>query len=127
MILFLIVFFWTPPHYWPLSLRYKDDYAAANVPMLPVEETPEVVAKQIVRYGFVMVGISLLLIPVANMNWLYSITAVGTGIWFMQEAFKLQARVKDDAAELKPMKLFHLSITYLTVLFVVIGIDPFVG
>jgi protoheme IX farnesyltransferase len=74
-----------------------------------------------------MVGISLLLIPVANMNWLYSITAIGTGIWFMQEAFKLQARVKADAAELKPMKLFHLSITYLTVLFVVIGIDPFVG
>ncbi|MEY4492832.1 MAG: hypothetical protein RL355_181 [Actinomycetota bacterium] len=127
IILFLIVFFWTPPHYWPLSLRYKDDYEAANVPMLPVEETPEVVAKQIVLYGFAMVGISLLLIPVANMNWLYSITAIGTGIWFMQEAFKLQTRVKADAAELKPMKLFHLSITYLTVLFVVIGIDPFVG
>ena len=127
IILFLIVFFWTPPHYWPLSLRYKDDYAAANVPMLPVEETPEVVAKQIVWYGFAMVGISLLLIPVANMNWLYSITSIGTGIWFMQEAFKLQSRVKADAAELKPMKLFHLSITYLTVLFVVIGIDPFVG
>lgn len=127
VILFLIVFFWTPPHYWPLSLRYKDDYAAANVPMLPVEQSPQVVAKQIVWYGAVMVGVSLLLIPVANMNWLYSITAIGTGIWFMQEAFKLQARVKADEAELKPMKLFHLSITYLTVLFVVVGIDPFLG
>ena len=95
--------------------------------MLPVEESPEVVAKQIVWYGIVMVAISLLLIPVADMNWLYSATAIATGIWFMQEALQLQSRVKADALELKPMKLFHLSITYLTLLFLAIGIDPFLG
>lgn len=127
VILFLIVFFWTPPHYWPLSLRYKNDYAAANVPMLPVEQPPHVVAKQIVNYGFVMVAVSLLLIPVANMNWLYSVTALAAGIWFMQEAFKLQNRVKQDAAELHPMRLFHLSISYLSILFLAVGIDPFLG
>lgn len=126
VILFLIVFFWTPPHYWPLSLRYKDDYAAANVPMLPVEESPEVVAKQIVWYGFAMVAVSLLLIPVAHTSWLYSVTAVAAGVWFMWEAFALQKRVKQDAAELAPMKLFHLSISYLSILFLVVGIDPFI-
>ncbi len=127
VVLFLIVFFWTPPHYWPLSLRFRNDYAAANVPMLPVEEPPHVVAKQIVIYGFVMVATSLVLIPVANMNWLYTVTAVASGIWFMQEAFKLQNRVKQDVAELHPMRLFHLSISYLSVLFLAVGIDPFLG
>lgn len=126
VILFLIVFFWTPPHYWPLSLRYKDDYAAANVPMLPVEESPEVVAKQIVWYGLAMVGISLTLIPVAGMSWLYSITAVAIGVWFIQESIKLQNRVKRGAQDLFPMRLFHLSISYLSILFLVIGIDPFI-
>lgn len=126
VILFLIVFFWTPPHYWPLSLRYKDDYAAANVPMLPVEESPTVVAKQIVWYGLAMVGISLTLIPVAGMSWLYSVTAVAVGIWFIQESLKLQNRVKRGAADLAPMRLFHLSISYLSILFLVIGIDPFI-
>lgn len=127
IILFLIVFFWTPPHYWPLSLRYKDDYAAANVPMLPVEETPQVVAKQIVWYGLAMVLISFTLIPVADMTWLYTATAIGTGFWFMQEALKLQRRVKSNADDLAPMRLFHLSISYLSILFLVIGIDPFIN
>lgn len=126
-ILFLIVFFWTPPHYWPLSLRYKNDYAAANVPMLPVEQPATVVAKQIVIYGFIMVGTSIALIPVADMNWLYTVAAITTGIWFMQEAFKLQNRVKKNAAELYPMRLFHLSISYLSILFLAVGIDPFLG
>lgn len=127
VILFLIVFFWTPPHYWPLSLRYKDDYAAANVPMLPVEEPPHVVAKQIVWYGLAMVLTSLALIPVANMNWLYTVTAVLVGIWFMQEAIRLKRRVDQGAQDLAPMRLFHLSISYLSILFLVVGIDPFLG
>jgi protoheme IX farnesyltransferase len=126
VMLFLIVFFWTPPHYWPLSLRYKDDYAAANVPMLPVEESPEVVARQIVWYGLAMVAISLTLIPVAGMSWLYTTTAIVVGIWFIQESIKLQNRVKRGAQDLAPMRLFHLSISYLSILFLVIGIDPFI-
>lgn len=127
VILFLIVFFWTPPHYWPLSLRYKDEYAAANIPMLPVEQSPAVVAKQIVWYGVAMVAISLMLIPVAQMSWLYSVTAVIVGIWFINESLQLQKRVKRDVNDLAPMRLFHLSISYLSILFLVIGIDPFIG
>jgi protoheme IX farnesyltransferase len=127
VVLFMIVFFWTPPHYWPLSLRYKDDYAAANVPMLPVQESTETVAKQIVWYGLAMVATSLVLIPVAQMNWLYTVTAVLVGTWFIQESLKLKKRVKKNASELFPMRLFHLSISYLSILFLVIGIDPFLS
>jgi protoheme IX farnesyltransferase len=127
VILFLIVFFWTPPHYWPLSLRYKDEYAAANIPMLPVEQSPAVVAKQIVWYGVAMVATSLILIPVAQMSWLYSVTAAIVGIWFINESLQLQKRVKRDVNDLAPMRLFHLSISYLSILFLVIGIDPFIG
>ncbi len=127
VILFMIVFFWTPPHYWPLSLRYKDDYAAAGIPMLPVEQSPAVVAKQIIYYSWAMVGITMLLIPVANMNWLYSVSAVALGALFIYEAYALQSRVRKDVADLKPMKLFHWSISYLSLIFLVVGIDPFLN
>jgi len=127
VILFMIVFFWTPPHYWPLSLRYKDDYAAAGIPMLPVEQSPAVVAKQIILYSWAMVGVTLLLIPVAQMNWIYSVSAVVLGALFIYEAYALQSRVRKDAADLKPMKLFHWSITYLSLIFLVVGIDPFLN
>ena len=68
--MFAIIFFWTPPHYWPLSMRFKDDYAEAGVPMLPVVATPKHVALQIVVYSWLMVAASLVLIPVAPMGWL---------------------------------------------------------
>lgn len=126
-ILFLIVFFWTPPHYWPLSLRYKDDYAAAGIPMLPVEQAPATVAKQIIYYSWAMVGITLLLIPVANMNWFYIASAVIFGAVFIYEAYALQARVRKEISDLKPMKLFHWSISYLSLIFLAIGIDPFLN
>jgi protoheme IX farnesyltransferase len=125
IILFLIVFFWTPPHYWPLSLRYKEDYAAAGVPMLPVTDTPHVVAKQIIVYSWVMVATTLALIPVANMNWLYSIVAIASGALFIYEAYALRTRVRKDLEDLNPMRLFHWSITYLSIIFLAIGIDPF--
>lgn len=127
VILFLIVFFWTPPHYWPLSLRYKEDYAAAGVPMLPVEQVPAVVAKQIIYYSWAMVGVTLILIPVAQMNWIYSLSATVLGGLFMYEAYALQSRVRNDLVDLKPMKLFHWSITYLSLIFLVVGIDPFLN
>lgn len=126
VILFLIVFFWTPPHYWPLSLRYKEDYAAAGVPMLPVTDTPRVVAKQIIVYSWVMVATTLVLIPVAGMNWLYSAIAIASGALFIYEAYALRSRVSQDLADLNPMKLFHWSITYLSLIFLAIGIDPFI-
>ena len=124
-ILFLIVFFWTPPHYWPLSLRYKEDYAAAGVPMLPVTDTPHVVAKQIIIYSWVMVATTLALIPVAKMNWLYSIIAIASGALFIYEAYALRTRVRKDLDALNPMRLFHWSISYLSIIFLAIGIDPF--
>jgi protoheme IX farnesyltransferase len=125
LVLFLIVFFWTPPHYWPLSLRYKDDYAAAGVPMLPVTDSPQVVARQIIIYSWVMVATTLVLIPIADMNWLYSSIAVVTGALFIYEAYALQSRVRKERDELNPMRLFHWSISYLSLVFLAIGIDPF--
>ena len=125
LVLFLIVFFWTPPHYWPLSLRYKDDYAAAGVPMLPVTDSPQVVARQIIMYSWVMVATTLVLIPIADMNWLYSSIAVVTGALFIYEAYALQSRVRKELDELNPMRLFHWSISYLSLVFLAIGIDPF--
>ena len=125
VVLFMIVFFWTPPHYWPLSLRYKDDYAAAGVPMLPVTDTPHVVAKQIIIYSWVMVTTTLVLIPIANMNWLYSAIAVASGALFLYEAYALRTRVRKNLDDLNPMRLFHWSISYLSLIFLAIGIDPF--
>lgn len=123
--LFMIVFFWTPPHYWPLSLRYKDDYATAGVPMLPVTDTPHVVAKQIIIYSWVMVATTLVLIPIASMNWLYSVIALVSGALFLFEAYALRTRVRKNADDLNPMRLFHWSISYLSIIFLAIGIDPF--
>ena len=124
-ILFLIVFLWTPPHYWPLSLRYVDDYAAAGVPMLPVVASTSVVAKQIIIYSWAMVAASLALIPIAHTGWVYSVSAVLLGAWFLREAYALKARVGQGDADLKPMRLFHGSITYLSLLFLAVAIDPF--
>lgn len=125
VVLFMIIFLWTPPHYWPLSLRYRDDYERAGVPMLPVVASPLKVAYQIVWYGWAMVAITLILIPVARMGILYQITSVVLGGAFMYEAYALLKRVKRDAADFAPMRLFHGSITYLALIFLAVGLDPF--
>jgi len=125
VILFLIVFFWTPPHYWPLSLRYKEEYSAAGVPMLPVIDTPLQVANQIIAYSWIMVATTLVLIPVAGMNWLYSGIAIASGALFIYEAYALRSRVRKNLDDINPMRLFHWSISYLSLIFLVIGIDPF--
>ncbi|RKT78123.1 protoheme IX farnesyltransferase [Terracoccus luteus] len=124
--LFMVIFFWTPPHYWPLSMRYKDDYATAHVPMLPVVERFVVVAKQIVLYSWAMVAASLALVPLQRMGWVYLVAAVVSGGLFLAEAHRLLGRAKAGAGEdvLRPMRLFHFSITYLTVLFVGVALDP---
>jgi len=121
--LFLIIFLWTPPHYWPLSMKYKEDYASAGVPMLPVVSDVKVVAKQIVIYSYIMVASTLLLVPVNPMGLIYVLAAVVGGIWFIAEAHILQGKAQRDAVD-NPMRLFHFSITYLTVLFIAVGIDP---
>ncbi|MDN5791110.1 MAG: heme o synthase [Micrococcales bacterium] len=127
-ILFMVVFFWTPPHYWPLSLRYREDYANAHVPMLPVVERFVVVARQIVLYSWAMVLTSLALIPVQHVGWVYTVAAVAAGGLFLVEAHRLLAKARSGAAAevLKPMRLFHFSITYLTILFIGVALDPIV-
>lgn len=122
-LLFLVIFLWTPPHYWPLSMRYREDYSAAGVPMLPVVRGPRVVGVQIALYSWAMVVSSLLLIPAGNMGWIYTIVAVLGGAWFLFEATKLYNESKLGTVE-RPMRLFHGSISYLTLLFVAVAIDP---
>ncbi|MFJ1754393.1 heme o synthase [Kitasatospora sp. NPDC088134] len=129
VVLFLVVFFWTPPHTWVLMMKVRDDYAKAGVPMLPVIRGNIGVAKQVVVYSWVMVATSLLLWPAAHTSWLYPTAAAVLGALWMKEAYALQSRAKAGivGAKLKEMRLFHWSITYLTLLFLVVAIDPFVG
>jgi len=122
-VLFLIIFLWTPPHYWPLSLRYKDDYQEAGVPMLPVVRNNRTVGTQIVLYAWALVASTLLLIPVAGMGAVYSITAIISGVWFLIESYRLYGQAIKSSIP-NPMRLFHGSISYLTVLFVAIAVDP---
>ncbi len=123
-VLFGIIFFWTPPHYWPLSLRFTDDYAAARVPMLPVVADQSRVAAQIFNYSVAMVLTSLILVPVAAMGPVYSVAAVVLGAGFLWEAGALRRRVS-LGADPQAMRLFHGSITYLALLFLAIALDPF--
>ncbi|MFI6104911.1 heme o synthase [Streptomyces sp. NPDC051310] len=127
VILFLVIFFWTPPHYWPLSMKVKEDYARVGVPMLPVVASNKVVARQIVLYSWVMVAVSLLLTPLGYTGWFYTAVALATGGWWLWEAHALQARAKagETGAKLKEMRLFHWSITYVSLLFVAVAVDPF--
>lgn len=124
-VLFLIIFLWTPPHYWPLSVKYKDDYAAAGVPMLPVVRTTKTVVQQILIYAWAVGASTLLLIPIGTMGWIYTLTALIGSAWFIFAAYKLYK--EGQIGELKkPMNLFHLSNLYLTALFVAVALDPLV-
>jgi protoheme IX farnesyltransferase len=125
VLLFVIVFLWTPPHFWALAMRFRDDYAAAGVPMLPVVATPVAVARRIVAYSWLMVLASLALVPVGHLGLIYLVSAAVTGGWFVLEAHALLARAT-AGRDPRPMRLFHLSITYLTLLFLAIAIDQLV-
>jgi heme O synthase-like polyprenyltransferase len=180
VVLFAVIFFWTPPHFWALAMKFRDDYAAANVPMLPVVASPAVVARKILFYSYLMVGVTLALAPYAG--WLYTAAALVLGGWFLAEAHALHHRVaamtfedgpagsagarpaaaaagpaapghgavatavrvdtavaaaQPEAGRVTegacagvarpstnpaPMRLFHLSIAYLTLLFAVIAV-----
>jgi heme o synthase len=125
VVLFLVVFFWTPPHFWALALRYRDDYATARVPMLPVVATERAVTTQIVAYSWAMVALSLLLWPVAGTGWIYPAAAAALGGAFLIEAHRLHglARRGVSGVALRPMRLFHWSNTYLALLFVAVALD----
>ena len=124
-VMFMIVFFWTPPHTWALAIRYREDYAGANVPMLPVVRSAPVVARLIMVYSLVTVLVSLVLWPVAHTGWLYPAVAVILGVALLWQSALLLARARrgmTDAA-LRPMRLFHWSNSYLALLFVAAAID----
>jgi protoheme IX farnesyltransferase len=141
VVLFAVIFLWTPPHFWALAMKFRKDYAAANVPMLPVVASPATVARKILWYSYAMVAATLALIPFAG--WIYGVFAAALGAWFLAGAHGLDTRVraaeKVDTAAPKmdtamdtamdsapaptaPMRLFHLSIAYLTLLFAAVAV-----
>lgn len=129
VILFLVVFFWTPPHTWALALRYREDYAKVDVPMLPVVASAHAVAKQIVLYSYVTVATSLLLWPVGDTGWLYPAAAAVVGAVFLVEAHLMLVRASrsDNLSDVRPMRLFHWSNMYLSLLFVAVAVDPLIA
>jgi protoheme IX farnesyltransferase len=120
LVLFAIVFYWTPPHFWALALQYRGDYAAANVPMLPVVRGEVETARQIVLYTVALVAVSLLLLPTAGMGWIYLVAAVLLGALFLLGALRLRADASSGRAAIR---LFRYSISYLTLLFAAVAAD----
>jgi protoheme IX farnesyltransferase len=123
LVLFAIVFYWTPPHFWALALRYRGDYAAARVPMLPVVRGEAETARQIVLYTIALVAVSLLLFPAAGMGMIYLVAAVVLGVLFLWRALRLRADASNGRAAIV---LFRYSISYLTLLFLAVAIDALV-
>ena len=123
VILFALVFLWTPPHYWPLSMKYKEQYEEVHVPMLGATRNGSQVGLQVILYAWATVACSLLLVPVAGMGLVYTVSALVFGGWFIYESHRLYNRAV-RGTEPRPMRVFHASITYLTLLFVAIAIDP---
>jgi heme o synthase len=128
VVLFAVVFLWTPPHTWALAMRYREDYAAAGVPMLPVVAGAKAVANQIVAYTWATVAASFLLWPVAHTGLIYPVVAALAGVGILVQAHQLKARADGgvSGALLKPMQLFHGTNLYLTVLFVAVAVDALV-
>jgi protoheme IX farnesyltransferase len=120
LVLFAIVFYWTPPHFWALALRYRGDYAAASVPMLPVVRGEAETARQIVVYTILLVVVSLLLFPAARMGLIYLVAAVVLGAGFVWYALRVQRDTTDGRAAIR---LFRFSISYLTLLFAAVAAD----
>ncbi len=122
--LFAVIFFWTPPHTWALAMRYKDDYRAAGVPMLPVVATEQAVTKQIVIYTWLTVLATLALIPATGV--VYAAVAIVAGAWFLLMAHQLYSGVRRGAS-VKPLRLFLQSNNYLAVVFCGLAVDSVLG
>jgi len=131
IVLFAVIFLWTPPHFWALAMKFRKDYAAAGVPMLPVVAPAAAVTRKIVWYSWAMVAATLALAPYAG--WIYAAVAAGLGGWFLLEARRLHRQVRADSVAAPspegeanqrpvPMRLFHLSIAYLTLLFAAVAV-----
>ncbi|GAB3212049.1 heme o synthase [Marinactinospora thermotolerans] len=128
-VLFLVVFFWTPPHTWTLAMRYREDYAAANVPMLPVVASDRRVLLECVLYSWATVIVSVLFWPVAGTTLFYAVCAIVLGAILLFQAHRLFNRVRAGVtgAQLKTMGFFHLSNAYLALLFCAVTIDPLIA
>jgi protoheme IX farnesyltransferase len=123
IVLFALVFLWTPAHYWPLSMKYRDDYSEADVPMLGVTRNASQVGLQVILYAWATVACSLLLIPVAGMGLVYTASALVFGGWFIYESHRLYDPAVRGSKP-RPMRVFHASISYLTLIFVAVAVDP---
>jgi protoheme IX farnesyltransferase len=119
-VLFLVVFYWTPPHFWALAIRYKDDYERAGVPMLPVVAGVEATTRKMLLYTALMVAVSFLLVPVAGMRWIYLVGAIGLGAWFLWDTWRVYRRPEEA------MRLFTTSTVYLSALFASVMLDVLV-
>ncbi|MFL5667966.1 MAG: heme o synthase [Chloroflexota bacterium] len=127
ILLFLLVFYWTPPHFWALSLRIRKDYAAAGVPMLPVVRGIPETTRQIGLYTILMVAISLVLFAVGRMGLIYLVAAVGLGAIFLWQAYGLWRRgSSEEASTAGAIRLYKYSISYLSLLFLAVAVDALV-
>lgn len=122
LVLFAVVFMWTPPHFWALALRHTDDYGAAGVPMLPVVRGEEETARHILLYSVLLVAVTLALHPVARMGPIYLASAAVLGALFVHRAFRLWR----DRSRALAFGLFRFSITYLALLFAAVALDRLV-
>ena len=119
VVLFAIIFYWTPPHFWALAIRYKDDYQAAEVPMLPVVETLKTTATRIVIYSAILWALTLVFAPVADMGLVYVVAAIVVGGVFFGLSLQVYRKPEPKIA----MALFGWSITYVTLLFGAMAVD----
>ena len=122
LVLFVVMFLWTPPHFWALAIRYADDYRAANVPMLPAVASMQVTVRKMILYTAVMVAFTLVLWPVAGLGWIYGVSAVVLGGLFLWGTVDLGRHPTPQ----RSMRVFAYSITYVTLLFAAMTIDVFV-
>jgi protoheme IX farnesyltransferase len=122
VLLFAIIFFWTPPHFWALAIRYKDDYTAADVPMLPSVVSLHETAVRILIYTVFVWFLSILFIPVGHMGWIYGVAAVAFGAVFTW----LSVQLLRDPVTARAMRLFTFSITWVTLLFAGMALDQLV-
>ena len=122
VILFGLIFYWTPPHFWALAIKYRDDYSAADVPMLPSVVSVRETAVRMLYYTVVLIGLSIAFSPVADMGWIYLISAIVLGVVFLALSYKV---VRDQDTR-SAMQLFGYSITYVTLLFGAMAVDQLV-
>jgi len=127
VLLFLVIFIWTPPHFWALAVRYRDDYQAANVPVMPVVASLRRTTLEILIYTVIMWALTLLIGPSAHLGWIYAVSATVLGAMFTFYALRLYRHARADKADVaEAMRLFHFSITYLSALFILMAVDVLV-